>query len=147
LLANYGTLKATKWPQKPSGYIDTHEDVQQSIREPITWMSIIEVRGELNMRIAKLPELMQNLIFDRRINWENTWYYLVEDELDEQVKKRLLTAAHDVVNYLKGHSVRRVEDGREVTVNVANEQDFNHWKADKERKSRKQKAIKSMAYK
>ena len=33
LLANYGTLKATKWPQKPSGYIDTHEDVQQSYKE------------------------------------------------------------------------------------------------------------------
>ena len=133
LLANYGSLRATRWPTKPSGYIDTHEDVQQSMHENITWQTIIEVRSELNLRMVKLPFLMQNIIFDRRINWEQKWNYLVEDEPDEQVKERLLQSAHDIINYLKGHSERRIYGGHLVTVNVGNSQDFNHWKAGRDR--------------
>ena len=85
------------------------------------------------MRMVKLPFLMQNIIFDRRINWEQKWNYLVEDEPDEPVKERLLQSAHDIINYLKGHSERRMYGGRLVTVNVGNSQDFNHWKAGRDR--------------
>ena len=77
---------------------------------------------------------MQNIIFDRRINWEQKWNYLVEDVPVEPVKERLLQSAHDIINYLKGHSERKIYGGRLVTVNVGNSQDFNSWL--KQRKQR-----------
>jgi len=115
LLANYGS----QWPPKPSGYFDTHEDVQKSVSDNVTWEEIIFVRSNLELRIVKMPELVQNLIFDRRISWDAEWWDMVDQDVDEAVKRRLLQAAHDVVNYLKGFQGKK--------------QDFNQWKAGKDR--------------
>jgi hypothetical protein len=138
LLANFGTLirRPAKWPSKPSGYISIDLDVQQSMTENITWQQIIEVRGQLLLRIVKLPELMQNLIYDKRIAWDAEWPYMVDDVQDERVRRRLLQAAHDMVNYLRGKWKTVMIGGKLKAVNVAYEMSFVDWQRQRQNRDK-----------
>lgn len=97
LLANLGALKAYEWPEKKTGYIDTHEDVQVTASESTMKQDIIIVYSTLARRIKKLPPKYQDLIED--VDWEKLYWLLTP-------------AARDIVKYLK---------------NPEKEQNFNDW--------------------
>ena len=93
------------WPPKTSGYVDTHEDVQNgSLSHVFPGQTAIEVIAEVKARLEKTKEAGATLVWELQgIGFDDVdlrWYW--------KFKNYLSPGARDALNYMAGVKRRKV---------------------------------------